>query len=61
MENDNTTAYLCPEGHLRTDKAGSCPEHGAKLQAAKFRCPNCGFAALEADVCPHCKTQLQEI
>ncbi|MCA1601270.1 MAG: hypothetical protein LC776_06385 [Acidobacteria bacterium] len=61
MANESGTAYLCPEGYLRTDKPGTCPEHGVELQEAKYRCPSCGYAALEPDVCPHCKTEMKEI
>lgn len=50
-----TTAYLCPEGHLRTAEAGRCPEHGTDLRPATHRCATCGYAALRSAECPTCK------
>lgn len=56
-----TQAYLCPEGHLRTDRPGRCPEHDVELQAVTHRCPTCGYATLKAGDCPLCQTRLQAI
>ena len=52
------TAYLCPQGHMRTDRPGICPEHGVPLERATYRCPNCGYATLQAGDCPLCHTHL---
>jgi predicted amidophosphoribosyltransferase len=59
--NASTTAYLCPQGHLRTDGPGRCPEHGADLQTATQRCPTCGYAALKPGDCPFCQTPLRAV
>lgn len=56
-----TTAYLCPDGHLRTGSPGTCPEHGTQLQAATHRCPECGVATLMAGSCPQCGSALKAI
>jgi len=60
-ENPSTTAFLCPNGHLRTSHAGQCPEHGTELKPATHQCPNCGYAALQAGDCPFCDKRLQGI
>lgn len=58
---NTTTAYLCREGHLRTDAPGRCPEHGSQLRAASHRCSTCGLAALEAGECPGCHRPLDAV
>ncbi len=58
MANQNSTAYLCPNGYLRTGEPGRCPEHGTELRPATYRCPSCGYAALSGGSCPFCKRAL---
>lgn len=53
------TAYLCPDGHLRTDRPGRCPEHGTELRPPTHRCPSCGYAALAAGDCPFCRVAMR--
>lgn len=61
MTKTSTTAYLCPQGHLRTGEPGRCPEHGTELRPATERCPTCGYAALKLGDCPFCKTPLKAV